>query len=161
MSHDPLDPDADCFKPPPVPTEVHCLHCHLEYDSYLMEYRIEVDREGHKRGFWCCPTPGCGGKGFGFDIFPTDPDYRGPDGLPMWESDGDENEDWEGEATDPDFDPKFDVEFDPAGEPGNGSSFDAAKEMEEILKEVDDSLPTAEEERQEEDADDEEDMRPF
>ena len=33
MPYDPLDADADPFKPPPVPVEVFCLHC-LEGWSY-------------------------------------------------------------------------------------------------------------------------------
>ena len=104
MSYDPLDPDGDCFKPPPVPTEVHCLHCHEEYDSYLIEWRVETDHDGKKHGFWCCPTPGCDGKGFGFDIFPTDPEYQGDNGG--WFSDDGE----EGEFDDGEFDEDFDLD---------------------------------------------------
>ena len=76
MSNDPLDPQGDPFGPPETPTEVSCLHCGETYDSYLIEWRIEEDAEGKPHGFWCCPTPGCDGKGFGFDIFPTDPEYQ-------------------------------------------------------------------------------------
>jgi len=76
MIYDPLDPDGDPFKPPAVPTEVCCLHCGEEYDSYLIEWRVETSPDGSKHGFWCCPTPGCDGRGFGFDILPTDPEYR-------------------------------------------------------------------------------------
>lgn len=25
---------------------------------------------------WVCPTPGCGAAGFGFDILPTDPEWK-------------------------------------------------------------------------------------
>ena len=44
--------------------------------AILIEWRIESDADGNLHGFWCYPTPGCGGVGFGFDILPTDPDYR-------------------------------------------------------------------------------------
>ena len=50
---------------------------------------IEAVIDGKRMGFWCCPTPGCDGKGFGFDIFPTNPDYRTEDGQRMWYGDED------------------------------------------------------------------------
>lgn len=94
-------PEDDCFKPPAVPIEVHCLHCHREYDSYLIEWRQFRNDKGEVDGFWCCPTPGCDGKGFGFDIFPTDPGYVGEDGEPMWEwFDDEEDEPFETEEND-------------------------------------------------------------
>jgi hypothetical protein len=70
------DPDADPFRPPVVPMEVRCIHCGREFDSYLIECREELDASGQLHGFWCCPTPGCDGKGFGFDILPSDPEYQ-------------------------------------------------------------------------------------
>ena len=76
MSYDPLDSQADPFRPPELSVEVSCLHCGLEYDSYLIEWRVETTVDGSQHGFWCCPTPGCDGRGFGFDILPTDPNYR-------------------------------------------------------------------------------------
>lgn len=104
MADDPhLDPQADCFRPPAIPTEVHCLHCGGEYESYLIEWREEV-RDGRRMGFWRCPTPGCGGAGFGFDLLPTDPDYIGEDGQPMWCFDDDEEEEDEDEDYDDDLD---------------------------------------------------------
>jgi hypothetical protein len=74
-----LPPEAlrDCFRPPDVPVEVHCIHCGREYDSYLIWWDEEIV-DGERSGFWRCPTPGCGGAGFGFDIWPTDPDYVDP-----------------------------------------------------------------------------------
>ena len=63
---DRLDPEADPFRPPDVPIEVECIHCGREYDSYLIEWREEPDADGQLHGFWCCPTPGCDGRGFGF-----------------------------------------------------------------------------------------------
>jgi len=76
MSDNPLDPKGDPFGPPEVSVEVQCLHCGETYDSYLIEWRVHPDADGKPHGFWCCPTPGCGGMGFGFDILPTDPEYR-------------------------------------------------------------------------------------
>lgn len=65
----------DPFRPPEVPVEVSCLHCGQVYESHLIHWE-ESDRKDGKRGFWCCPTHACGGMGFGFDILPTDPNYR-------------------------------------------------------------------------------------
>ena len=90
MIHDPLDPDVDPFRPPAIPTEVGCLHCGEEYDSYRIEWRVERDADGEAHGFWCCPMPGCDGKGFGFDIFPVDPEYRDENGELMWCDDDEE-----------------------------------------------------------------------
>lgn len=73
---DPCDPAGDPFGPPKVSTLVGCLHCQEIYESYLIEWRLEPDRHGQMCGWWCCPTPGCDGKGFGFDILPTDRDYE-------------------------------------------------------------------------------------
>jgi hypothetical protein len=93
MAYDPLNPDHDPFGPPAIPTLVHCIHCDNEFDSYRIEWRVEYDVNGHEHGFWCCPMPGCDGKGFGFDIFPVDPEYRDENGELMWCSDeGDEFE---------------------------------------------------------------------
>ncbi len=86
-SYDPLDPETDTFRPPTISTLVGCLHCGQEYDSYRIEWRIENDADGRPHGFWCCPIPGCGGCGFGFDIFPVDPEYRDENGNLMWNSD--------------------------------------------------------------------------
>lgn len=91
-----LPPEAyeDCFHPPSIPTEVFCLHCQRTYDSYLIEWRERdaeaTGAEAKLLGFWCCPTPGCSGAGFGFDIHPVDPDYIDPDGREMgqWVDDG-------------------------------------------------------------------------
>jgi len=75
----PDNPDTDPFKPPRQPILVSCLHCEQEYESYLIRWEV-FDIEGKKSGFWMCPTPGCDGKGFGFDIFPVDPDWVDPEG---------------------------------------------------------------------------------
>lgn len=102
-AYDPLNPETDCFKPPAIPTEVCCLHCGCEYESYLIEWRVEQSVDGKQHGFWCCPTPGCDGRGFGFDILPTDPEYVGEDGEAMWSSDEDEA-DPDADALEPEFD---------------------------------------------------------
>lgn len=82
---------ADPFRPPAVPTEVCCLHCEQTYSSDLIQW-IEEKIDGVTVGFWCCPIPGCDGKGFDFDIFPTDPDYVNEhgDNLCSWDDDDDD-----------------------------------------------------------------------
>ena len=86
----PPDPENDPFGPPAVNTEVGCLHCGEVYDSYRIEWREGTDADGKPWGFWCCPIPGCDGKGFGFDILPTDPNYRDENGG--WFDDDGEDE---------------------------------------------------------------------
>jgi hypothetical protein len=105
MVYDPLDPQADPFHPPAVPTEVRCLHCGKEYDSYLIEWRVETGPDGKQQGFWCCPTPGCSGCGFGFDILPTDPHYQDERGGWVWddEEEGEEDEFEEDEFDEDEF----------------------------------------------------------
>jgi hypothetical protein len=95
---DPNQPIEDGMHPPAIPTEVFCLHCNQVYESYLIEWRVHTNDRGERRGFWCCPIPGCGGTGFGFDIFPTDPDYQDERGI-GWNS-GEDDED----ECDEDFD---------------------------------------------------------
>ena len=56
----------DTFRPPQKPCEVFCLHCGKEFSSDKMRWKR---RRGE--GFWCCPTPGCSGVGYQFDIFPV------------------------------------------------------------------------------------------
>lgn len=90
--YDPLDADADPFRPPAISTLVGCIHCGEEYDSYRIEWRVETDSNGRPMGFWCCPMPGCDGRGFGFDIFPVDPEYRDENGERMWVDDDEEAE---------------------------------------------------------------------
>lgn len=97
------DPDADPFRPPEVPVEVSCLHCGRTYDSYLIEWREYYGENDEIKGFWCCPTPGCDGLGFGFDILPTDPDYR--DEYGGWVSFDDEEEE---EYDEDDYDQELD-----------------------------------------------------
>jgi hypothetical protein len=88
-----LDPDNDPFRPPTVPTVVQCIHCGQQFDSHLIQWREGLDGSGELQGFWCCPTPGCDGMGFGFDILPTDPEYRDERGGWVSFDDDDENGD--------------------------------------------------------------------
>ena len=74
----PREASDDPFCPPAEPCRVRCLHCGREYDSSQI-----VWRSGENGSFWCCPTPGCGGMGFGFDIHPAD--------SPVWEDDDGED----------------------------------------------------------------------
>lgn len=99
--------DSDPFGPPAIPTMVGCLHCGEEYDSYTIDWRTFTSDDGKTQGFWCCPTPGCDGKGFGFDILPTDPDYQDENGG--WVRDGDDEDD---DDDDEEFDDGDDDEFD-------------------------------------------------
>jgi hypothetical protein len=129
MSDKPLDPQADPFHPPEIPTEVECIHCGRQYDSYLIEWREFTSPEGKLQGFWCCPTPGCDGLGFGFDILPTDPHYQDERGGWIQDDDDEEegDEDWE-EGEDEDWGDPEDTEhlddfrqFPDSGNNRNGS----------------------------------------
>ncbi len=62
----PKEAVEDPFRPPSKPCDVFCLHCGKEFSSD----KIRWERRG-KEGFWCCPTPGCDGAGYKFDIFPV------------------------------------------------------------------------------------------
>lgn len=70
---------ADQFKPPAEPVEVKCLHCGEVYSSdKITYYRKRGMRNYDSRtrrmtavALWFCPTIGCDGAGFGFDIHPT------------------------------------------------------------------------------------------
>jgi hypothetical protein len=88
-------PDSDPFKPPPIVTVVRCLHCDQEYDSFKIHW-VEDASFGVGGGYWACSTPGCDGKGFCFDIWPTDPEWRDENGEKVWfddaEPEGDEDD---------------------------------------------------------------------
>jgi hypothetical protein len=56
-------------------------------------------------GFWMCPTPNCGGAGFTFDIFPTDPDHPANEG---WVSDDEEEGEWVEEMDDDEPEEEYD-----------------------------------------------------
>jgi hypothetical protein len=83
----------DPFRPPDIPIEVHCIHCGEEYESYLIKW--VPDDKDPSDGFWSCPTPGCDGIGFCFDIWPTDPDWRDENGEKVVFFDDHEDDDGE------------------------------------------------------------------
>jgi len=101
----------DPFRPPDIPTEVCCMHCGEEYESYLIHWEARDGAEGLD-GFWCCGTPGCDGKGFCFDIWPTDPEWRDEDGEKVMFFD-DDDDDEEGEDVE-DLESEFPDDTDPA-----------------------------------------------
>jgi hypothetical protein len=69
----------DPFGPPKEPLLVHCIECGREYESSRIWYDTASAGAG-RGGFWRCATPGCGGAGYGFDIFPADGSPGGIDG---------------------------------------------------------------------------------
>ncbi len=96
----PRNPEDDPFKPPADPIEVSCLHCGQAYMSSKMYWAD---------GFWCCGIPGCDGRGFCFDVFPTDPEWTDEHGNKVWIED-DESED-ESDGGDPSDDPFDDIPY--------------------------------------------------
>jgi hypothetical protein len=86
--------------PPAEPCECWCMHCNRTFLSSEMWFqRVIGDPQGFK-GFWMCPTPNCGGAGFCFDIFPTDPDHPANEGWHSTDEDEDEEYDPEELLTD-------------------------------------------------------------
>jgi hypothetical protein len=83
----PKEAMEDCFKPPKDPCEVECIHCGNVYSSS----EIVWVRSG-ERGFWRCPVEDCGGAGFGFDIYPTDPAEAQKHGIHFLSFDEDDEE---------------------------------------------------------------------
>lgn len=97
----PYDPRKDHMAPPEVPCECFCLHCRRIFMSDQMWFQRVVNARDGFPGFWMCPTPNCGGAGFTFDIFPTDPDHPANDG---WQStDAEEDSEDDGETADEDL----------------------------------------------------------
>lgn len=97
--HEQFDPHNDPFRPPTIPTEVRCLKCGREYESYLM-YWEEKLVAGEMQKLWCCPHDDCDGAGFGFDVFPTDPEYVNEEGEQMCIWDEEEQAECAGESYD-------------------------------------------------------------
>lgn len=118
------------FAPPEIPVEVQCLHCGNIYLSSEMRFVPRQGKPWHAGdlGDWVCAAPGCDACGFGFDIFPTDPDYQDEHGGWCME-DGEEavdEDDFSEETVDSFvFDPTIDdedesfEEFDDAFSPAN------------------------------------------
>lgn len=65
------------FGPPKEPVEVQCVECGGIYMSDRIELRPDTILGGSA---WCCPMTGCNAAGFGFDLLPTDPNYRDENG---------------------------------------------------------------------------------
>ena len=65
----------DQFAPPADPCECYCLHCQRTFMSDQIWFQKVIGDPKGFEGFWMCPTPNCGGAGFTFDIFPTDPSH--------------------------------------------------------------------------------------
>lgn len=72
-------PNKAFLAPPKIHTQVGCMHCAQRYSSVQIWWE-PINPNNPDRGFWRCPTPGCEGTGFLFDIWPTNPDYRDEDG---------------------------------------------------------------------------------
>jgi hypothetical protein len=110
-----VDP-GDPFSPPQDVCECYCLHCGRTFLSdgiWLQRYR-QPPRDSMK-GFWMCPTPNCDGRGFTFDIFPTDPEH--PCNA-SWSGEGDyadDPDDLDGPAFDEEelLDPDLSIDEDP------------------------------------------------
>jgi hypothetical protein len=80
---------SDPFAPPRTPCEVQCVHCGESFESWRIEWR-ELHDDPNLKGAWCCPTAGCDGIGFGFDIFPVDPDWTDERGERLLAADTEE-----------------------------------------------------------------------
>src|SRR3954468_19489206 len=65
----------DPMRPPKDPCECWCMHCRRTFMSTEIWFQRVLNDPGGFKGFWMCPTPNCGGAGFNFDIFPTDPEH--------------------------------------------------------------------------------------
>lgn len=89
----------DQMAPPEEPCECWCMHCGRTFMSNLMWFQKMIGDPSGFDGFWMCPTPNCGGAGFTFDIFPTDPDHPANDG---WHYSDDDEEEGEQGEWDPD-----------------------------------------------------------
>jgi hypothetical protein len=92
------DPD-DPMGPPKEPCECWCMHCRRTFMSTEIWFQKVINDPQGFKGFWMCPTPNCGGAGFCFDIFPTDPDHPANAG---WVDDDDEDAEGDEEFFDED-----------------------------------------------------------
>ena len=90
---DRVNPD-DMMSPPKVPCECYCLHCNRTFMSDGIWFQKVINARDGFEGFWMCPTPNCGGAGFTFDIFPTDPAHPANAGWHYCDDD-DEDDDLE------------------------------------------------------------------
>lgn len=101
-------PVGDPMGPPAEPCECWCIHCHRTFMSDGIWFqRVIGDPDGFE-GFWMCPTPNCSGKGFTFDIFPTDPDHPAND---SWSDDDGDEVEFEDDEVEFEFEADEDLEF--------------------------------------------------
>jgi hypothetical protein len=113
----------DQFAPPTEPCECYCLHCQRTFMSDQIWFQKVIGDPSGFEGFWMCPTPNCGGAGFTFDIFPTDPNHPANAGWHSFDTDDedeefadDDEDEWsEGGFSDPDFEDTLtaEAEYDP------------------------------------------------
>jgi hypothetical protein len=87
----------DQMAPPSEPCECYCLHCGRTFTSDKIWFQKVIGSKDGFDGFWMCPTANCGGAGFTFDIFPTDPDHPANSG---WTYTDDDEEEWDEESDD-------------------------------------------------------------
>ena len=85
------DDGRDHFAPPREPCECYCLHCRRVFMSSEIWFQ-RIIGDPFLDGFWMCPTPNCGGAGFTFDIFPTDPNHPANEGWCDFDEDADETD---------------------------------------------------------------------
>jgi hypothetical protein len=128
---DRVDP-KDMMSPPKVPCECYCLHCQRTFMSDgIWLQRVINARDGFD-GFWMCPTPNCGGAGFTFDIFPTDPAHPANAGWHYCDDDDDEDAELEVDEHGDVIEPTGEREYDP-----DESKY---KALDEQLGDVDDDI---------------------
>ena len=111
-------PCHDQFAPPQDPCECWCMHCRRVFMSDAIWFQRVINDPQDFPGFWKCPTPNCGGAGFTFDIFPTDPDHPANDGWCYSDDDNEEEED--------DCDSESGDDFFADASAGMADAFDAA-----------------------------------
>jgi hypothetical protein len=70
-----LSDPHDAMSPPKEPCECWCMCCRRTFMSSEMWFQRVLNDPSGFNGFWMCPTPNCGGAGFNFEIFPTDPEH--------------------------------------------------------------------------------------
>lgn len=97
----------DQMAPPQEPCESYCLHCGRTFMSDQMWLQRVIGARDGFEGFWMCPTPNCGGAGFTFDIFPTDPHHPANQGWTYLDDDDDDSE-WNDEEPPSEADKPYD-----------------------------------------------------
>jgi hypothetical protein len=118
----------DCFAPPTEPCECYCITCGRTFNSEQIWFqRVINDPQGFE-GFWMCPTPNCGGAGFTFEIFPTDPDHPANAG---WHTFDDEEVPW-----DDDEEGEWSPESDAAAEGPPDAEYDPTESKYQALDEL-------------------------